>query len=76
MLSQSVALLPCSFAVSPNTYSALSPRLKMAKKNPCMEKSWNLKNDEISWKNHGIFYEMPVWTSLGFFFFPRSLDKY
>ena len=23
-------------------------------KNPCMEKSWNLKNDEISWKNHGI----------------------
>ena len=21
---------------------------------PCMEKSWNLKNDEISWNNHGI----------------------
>ena len=21
---------------------------------PCMENSWNLKNDEISWKNHGI----------------------
>ena len=27
---------------------------KMAIKNPCMENSWNLKNDEISWKNHGI----------------------
>ena len=21
---------------------------------PCIEKSWNLKNDEISWNNHGI----------------------
>ena len=27
---------------------------KIAKKNPCMGNSWNLKNDEISWKNHRI----------------------
>ena len=27
---------------------------KWLKKIPCMEKSWNLKNDEISWKDHGI----------------------
>ena len=46
---------------------------------PCMEKSWNLKNDEISWKIMEFCYEMPVWMSLGFIFFPRShrsLDKY
>ena len=23
-------------------------------KRPCIEMSWNLKNDEISWQNHGI----------------------
>ena len=27
---------------------------KWLTKIPCMEKSWNLKNEEISWKNHGI----------------------
>ena len=25
------------------------------KKVPCMEKSWNSKKPEYSWKNHGIF---------------------
>ena len=29
---------------------------KWLKKNTCMEKSWNLKNDEISWKKHGIWF--------------------
>ena len=38
------------------------PTGSMAEKNPCMEKSWNLKNDEI-WTNLGIFLEMPVWMS-------------
>ena len=46
---------------------------KMAKKIPCMEKSRNLKNYEISME---FCYEMPVRMSLGFIFFPRSLDKY
>ena len=27
---------------------------KSQKKVPCMEKSWNLKKTEKSWKNHGI----------------------
>ena len=27
---------------------------KSQKKVPCMEKSWNLKITEKSWKNHGI----------------------
>ena len=27
---------------------------KWLKKIPCTENSWNLKNDEISWKIHGI----------------------
>ena len=27
---------------------------KSQKKVPCMEKSWNLKKAEKSWKNHGI----------------------
>ena len=26
------------------------------KKIPCMEKSWNLKKPELSWKNHGILW--------------------
>ena len=29
--------------------------VKSQKKVPCMEKSWNLKKNEKSWKNHGIF---------------------
>ena len=28
---------------------------RAAEKNPCMEQAGNLKNDEISWKNHGIW---------------------
>ena len=28
--------------------------LEIIKKIPCMEKSWNLKKPEYSWKNHGI----------------------
>ena len=28
---------------------------KSPKKVPCMEKSWNLKKTEKSWKNHGIW---------------------
>ena len=28
--------------------------LKIWEKVPCMEKSWNLKKTEQSWKNHGI----------------------
>ena len=29
---------------------------KSQKKVPCMEKSWNFKNTEKSWKNHGILF--------------------
>ena len=28
---------------------------KSLKKDPCMEKSWNLTKTEKLWKNHGIF---------------------
>ena len=38
------------FSVFPRALENMENGLK----NPCMEKSWNLKNDEISWKNHGI----------------------
>ena len=44
---------------------------KMAeKKNTCMEKSWNLKNNEIMYhgKNMEFCYEMPVWISKAPFF--------
>ena len=46
---------------------------KMVKKIPCMEQSWNLKNDEISWKNQEILLCLGV---NGTHFFPCSLDKY
>ena len=31
-----------------------SGKHEMAEKIPCMEKSWDLKINEKSWKNHGI----------------------
>ena len=35
---------------------------KSIKKVPCMEKSWNLKKTETSWKNHGILWNnLCVW---------------
>ena len=49
---------------------------KWQKKNPCKEKSWNLKNDKISWKNHGILLLKwqfgCLWDS--FFFLTRSIS--
>ena len=46
---------------------------KWQKKIPCMENSWNLKNDEYHGKIMEFCYETPIWMSLGFIFF---LDRF
>ena len=49
------SLCHISFRIHPGFPRALEnlENMENGLKNPCMEK-WNLKKDEISWKNHGI----------------------